>query len=174
MRKAPWLDERQERAWRALQFMQMRLEAALARQLADDSTLSYPDYLVLVALTDEIEGRLRPYELAEILGWEQSRVSHHVTRMTRRGLVEKQECDADRRGAYVAVTQTGRRELAAAAPGHARAVRHWFIDRVTPEQLDVIAEAAETVLTHLESGGVDDGSAVGVRRLPGDGRRVPR
>ena len=54
-----WLNEREERAWRALQFMQMRLEGELARQLAADSGLSYPDYLVLVALTDRPDGRMR-------------------------------------------------------------------------------------------------------------------
>jgi hypothetical protein len=47
-----WLTEREDRAWRSLQFMQLRLEGELARQLAADSGLSYPDYVVLVALTD--------------------------------------------------------------------------------------------------------------------------
>jgi len=51
-----WLNEREARAWRTLQYMQMRLEAELARQLSADSGLSYPDYLVLVALTDRPEG----------------------------------------------------------------------------------------------------------------------
>ena len=59
-----WLDPAEERAWRALQFMQMRLEGALARQLVADSGLSYPDYLVLVALTDRPDGRMRLFELA--------------------------------------------------------------------------------------------------------------
>ena len=58
-----WLNEREERAWRALQFMQMRLEGELARQLAADSGLSYPDYVVLVALTDQPDGRMRLFEL---------------------------------------------------------------------------------------------------------------
>ena len=80
-----WLNEREERAWRALQFMQMRLEGELARQLAADSGLSYPDYLVLVALTDRADGRLRPFELAGVLGWEKSRLSHHLSRMADRG-----------------------------------------------------------------------------------------
>jgi hypothetical protein len=75
-----WLTSREEGAWRALQFMQMRLEGALARQLASDSDLSYPDYLVLVALTDRPDGRMRLFELAEVLGWEKSRLSHHVAR----------------------------------------------------------------------------------------------
>ena len=85
-----WLDEREERAWRALQAMQLRLEAALARQLATESGLSYPDYLVLVALTDRADDRLRLFELGDALGWEKSRLSHHVGRMVERGLVTKE------------------------------------------------------------------------------------
>lgn len=145
-----WLDEREERAWRALQFMQMRLEAELARQLATDSGLSYPDYLVLVALTDRQDGRMRLFELGRELGWEKSRLSHHVARMADRGLVKKERCDSDRRGAFVAVTNKGRKEIESAAPGHVRAVRRLFIDRLTPDQLDLVASVAETVLAEVD------------------------
>jgi DNA-binding MarR family transcriptional regulator len=144
------LDEREERAWRALQFMQMRLEGQLARQLAVDAGLSYPDYLVLVALTDDSEGRLRLFELAGVLGWEKSRVSHQVRRMTGRGLVTKEKSESDRRGADVVITAHGRREIAAAAPGHAATVRRLFIDRLTGSQLDAIGDAAEAVLAGFD------------------------
>jgi DNA-binding MarR family transcriptional regulator len=145
-----WLDAREERAWRALQFMQMRLAAELARQLAADSGLSYQDYSVLVALTDRPDGRMRLFELARDLGWEKSRLSHHITRMAARGLVAKEKCAADRRGAFVVVTEQGREEIAAAAPGHVETVRRLFVDRLDPEQLDTIAAAAETVLDALD------------------------
>lgn len=126
--------------------MQLRLEGALAHQLAADSGLSYPDYLVLVALTDQPDGRLRLFELAATLGWEKSRLSHHVSRMTGRGLVRKEPCDDDRRGAFVVVTATGRTAIEAAAPGHAAAVRRLFLDPLTPKQLDAVRVAAEAVL----------------------------
>ncbi len=145
-----WLDPGEERAWRSLQFMQMRLEGELARQLAVDSGLSYPDYVVLVALTDRPDGRMRLFELAEVLGWEKSRLSHHVTRMATRGLVTKEKCDADRRGSFVVVTSPGRREIAAAAPGHVRAVRRLFVDRLTPAQLAAIGDAADIVLAAFD------------------------
>lgn len=141
-----WLDSREERAWRALQRMQLRLEGELARQLASDSTLSYPDYLVLVALTAQPDGRMRVLELGRMLGWEKSRLSHHVSRMVGRRLVKKEPCDADRRGAWVVVTKKGRNEIEAAAPGHVTTVRRLFVDRLTPDQLDAIADVAETVL----------------------------
>lgn len=145
-----WLTEREERAWRALQFMQLRLEGALARQLAAESGLSYPDYVVLVALTDRADGRLRLFELGEALGWEKSRLSHHVGRMADRGLVKKERCEDDRRGAFVVVTRRGRAAIAGAAPGHVAAVRRLFVDRLTPSQLDAIGDAAEAVLAAFD------------------------
>jgi DNA-binding MarR family transcriptional regulator len=151
MEAVRWLDEREERAWRALQFMQMRLEGELARQLAADSGLSYSDYVVLVALTDQPDGRMRLFELARDLGWEKSRLSHHIARMAQRGLVNKQKCDADGRGANVVVTKQGRKELEAAAPGHVKTVRRLFVDRLTAEQLDAVGAAAEAVLAGFDA-----------------------
>lgn len=160
-----WLDEREERAWRALQFMQMRLTAELARQLAAESGLSYQDYVVLVALTDRTDGRMRLFELARDLGWQRSRLSHHVTRMAERGLVTKKQCESDRRGAFVAVTENGRQELEVAAPGHVQAVRRLFVDQLTPRQLDAVGAAAETVLAALDE--LEDGQPAGSSKLQG-------
>lgn len=144
-----WLDEREARAWRGLQHMHAQLNARLARQLADDSDLSYPDYVVLVALTDQPEGRLRPFELGAVLGWEKSRLSHHVSRMVARGLVARERCPNDNRGSFVVVTRRGRSAIERAAPGHVEAVRRYVIDRLTPEQLEAMAEIAATVLDAL-------------------------
>lgn len=151
MEDVRWLSEAEERAWRALQLMQMRLEGELARQLAADSGLSYSDYVVLVALTDRADGRMRLFELAAVLGWEKSRLSHHVARMATRGLVQKERCDDDRRGAFVVLTKKGAKEIEAAAPGHVRTVRHLFVDRLTPGDLEVIATVAEKVLSDLDA-----------------------
>ena len=148
----PWLSPDEERAWRALQFMQLRLDGELSRQLARDGDLSYAEYVVLVALIDAPDGRLRLGELGRRLSWEQSRLSHQVARMQRRGLVEKEACASDRRGAVVVVTAAGRGEIARAAPGHAATVRRIFVDRLTPEQLAALGAAAEQVLAQWENG----------------------
>jgi DNA-binding MarR family transcriptional regulator len=151
MKTVRWLTEPQERAWRAVQFMQMQLEAELARRLAADSDLSYPDYLVLVELTDRADGRMRLFELGRELGWEKSRLSHHIARMAGRGLVKKEKCESDRRGAFVAVTRRGRKSIESAAPGHVDAVRRLFVDVLTPAQLAAVGDAAEAVLAALAS-----------------------
>ena len=155
MEDVRWLDEREHRAWRALQLMQMRLTARLAADLAATSDLSYPDYLVLVALTGSPGGRMRLFELAKVLGWEKSRVSHQIARMADRGLVGKEKCDVDRRGAFVVATPEGRKAIEAAAPHHVATVRRLFIDALTPDQLEAVAGSAEAVLEVLDS--EDDG-----------------
>jgi DNA-binding MarR family transcriptional regulator len=145
-----WLDPDEQRAWRAVQVMQARLNAALATQLAAETGLSLADYVVLVMLTDMPSGAARVHELARHLGWERSRVSHHVARMAERGLVRKERCASDRRGSYVVVTEAGRRALEAAAPGHVAAVRRFFVDVLTAEQLDALAEAAGQVVHAID------------------------
>lgn len=130
--------------------MHMRLTAELARQVAEDSALSYADYVVLVALTGEADGRMRALELAQSIGWEQSRLSHHAARMVERGLVKKERCDSDRRGAYIVVTAEGREQLADAAPGHVEAVRRLFIDKTSDDELEVLARVSERVLAGLD------------------------
>lgn len=150
MGDAEWLNAEEERVWRSLQFMTMHLDTALAQQLAADSNLSYPDYSVLVALTDSPDGRMRIFELGDVIGWEKSRLSHHLTRMEKRGLVAKEPCGTDRRGAFIVITDHGREELAHAAPGHVAKVRELFIDPLTPEQLSVLGEATAAVLDALK------------------------
>ncbi len=164
MTEVRWLDEHEQRAWRALQFMQLRLSGRLAADVAATSDLSYADYLVLVALSDQPDGRARLFELAEALGWEKSRLSHQVTRMTGRGLLRKDRCDGDRRGAFVVATETGRKAIEAAAPHHVAMVRRLFIDPLTPGELDAITSAAEKILAVLDAEAADGHHDGGRRR----------
>lgn len=162
-----WLDEREAAAWRGLQTMQTQLNATLARELAADSDLSYPDYMVLVALTDQPDGRRRPFELGHDLGWEKSRLSHHVSRMVARGLVVRDRCPGDQRGSFVVVTDNGRAAITAAAPGHVAAVRRYVVDRLAPAQLDALAEISASVLAALGEAGDEPARCDGAG---GDGR----
>src|SRR3712207_6070678 len=141
----PWLDERQQRLWRAWVALDTQLPAALHRQLQGDSGLSLPDFEVLVRLTEAPEGRARVTDLAYAAGWERSRLSHHIKRMEGRGLVQRQECCDDGRGAFVVLTRSGRDAIERAAPGHARTVRDLVFASLSEGQLDVVTGFAEGV-----------------------------
>jgi len=152
-----WLDGREERAWRGFVSLQQQVRRRIARELQRSSGLSEADYEVLVHLSEAPDGRMRPYQLGRVTQWEKSRLSHHLSRMAERGLVERQFCPTDSRGSFVALTQEGRSAIGAAAPLHVEDVRRWFIDVLTPEQLDALAEISETVLEHLAAEG-DEGA----------------
>jgi len=151
-----WLDQREERAWRGFVNLQQQVRRRLARELQRTVGMSEADYEVLVHLSEAPDGRLRPYQLGRITQWEKSRLSHHLRRMGERGLVERQYCPTDNRGSFVAITETGRAAIAAAAPQHVEDVRRLFIDVLSPEQLDAIADIADTVLERLDADEGDD------------------
>ena len=132
--------------------MHAEVSSALQRQLQRDTGLSSPDYEVLVYLSEAPGGRLRPFQLGDALQWEKSRLSHQLRRMQARGLVTREDCESDRRGAVVTITGAGRDAIRAAAPRHVREVRRAFLDALTPGQLDALTEIADAVLRHLVAG----------------------
>jgi DNA-binding MarR family transcriptional regulator len=147
----PWLTDRQQTVWRRWLALNSALTVALHRQLQEDSGLSLPDFEVLVQLTEVTGARVRITDLAAALGWERSRLSHHVRRMESRGLVDKEECLDDGRGAYVVLTREGRTAIRRAAPAHARTVRRLMFDALGDDELDVLAEVTDRALRRLEA-----------------------
>ncbi|WP_241672341.1 MarR family transcriptional regulator [Streptomyces sp. IB2014 016-6] len=146
-----WLTANEERAWRGLLRMNDVLVNRTGRSLHEEFGLSGADYTILAELTRVPGGQLRMLEFARTLGWEKSRLSHQLTRMAKRGLVERTECADDRRGAYVAVTREGREAITAAAPRHVDDVRRLFIDHLTPGQITLLAEISDPVLERIDA-----------------------
>jgi DNA-binding MarR family transcriptional regulator len=146
-----WLTEPEQRAWRGLLQMNSALDARLNRELQQMSGLSLTDYDVLVLLTEAPDGRRRVFEVAEDLQWEQSRLSHHLARMQRRGLVAREECTTDRRGAFVVLTDAGRDAIDKAAPGHVDTVRQLVFDGLSEEQVAMLESFVGRVLARLRS-----------------------
>ena len=150
MAKPRWLDDRQAHVWRAYLDMNQNLYAALENLLTRDSGLSGADYSVLVPLSEEPGGVLRARELGTQIGWDRSRLSHHITRMEKRGLVAREECAEDGRGLMVRLTPAGRRAIAGAAPEHAEAVHRYFFDLVSKKELEVLAAVFDRVGENLK------------------------
>lgn len=154
-----WLDTREARAWRGYQRMQTQLSARLDRHLVHDAGMSSADYAVLVGLSEAPEGRLRAFELGAELQWEKSRLSHQLRRMEQRGLVRREDCPSDARGLVVVLTAEGRRAIEETAPQHVDDVRRYFIDVLSPDQLEAMATIADAVLTRLDV--EDEGGTTG-------------
>jgi len=144
-----WLTAPQERAWRRYRRMRTLLDLQLARDLNKDSGLSETDYDVLSTLSEKPEGRWRAGDLAAQLLWSTSRLAHHVGRMEQRGLVARQPCPGDARGALISLTEQGRAALERAAPPHVASVRRHMIDLLTPGEIAALDTIAGKVITHL-------------------------
>src|SRR3974390_318956 len=87
-----WLSADEQRAWRTYVRMSSLLPAQLNPQPQRDSGLTPPEYEVLVQVSEAPQRRLRPFQICEALNWEQSRLSHQLTRMQQRGLLTREEC----------------------------------------------------------------------------------
>lgn len=148
-RKVRWLDDVEARAWMGYRRMKGLLDLQIARDLQADSGLSDSDYHVLSTLNDTRDTDWRLRELAVRLLWSPSRLAHHLTRMERRGLVDREPTPGDARGGSIAISKQGRRVIERAAPYHVRSVRRNFIGPLTREQLVALAEIADTVVPHL-------------------------
>ncbi|WP_062520407.1 MarR family winged helix-turn-helix transcriptional regulator [Demequina silvatica] len=132
--------------WRALALMGRRLVMGLEQRLQSAVGISVPDLDILMALDASPEGRLRAGELGEMLGWEKSRISHHVSRMESRALVRRVTCAEDHRGTWVEMGDQGRGALDAALPVFADHLKTSLVDVVPGEEAEAFGRVALRVL----------------------------
>ncbi|GLX93866.1 MarR family transcriptional regulator [Herbidospora sp. NEAU-GS84] len=137
------------RIWRDFIETTEALRAATAARLLSESGLSTGDYSVLLALSEAENGRLRSSELAATIGWERSRLSHHLGRMDRRGLIRRENCTEDNRGAEAVLTEEGAAAFHRATVPHLRAIRELFVDGLTPAQIRAAGDLAAALRDHL-------------------------
>jgi len=129
-----WLDDEEQRIWRAFLGAVRLLTAELDRELQRDADMPHAYYEILVALSEAPGRQLRMSELADLSQSSRSRLSHAVSRLEEAGWVERMACPTDKRGSLAALTDAGFAALEAAAPGHVEGVRRHLFDVLTPEQ----------------------------------------
>lgn len=135
--------------WRSLIDTTAELRRILGAEL-QESNLSPADYEVLLALSEADGRRLRSSDLASAIDWERSRLSHHLGRMERRGLIRRDDCATDSRGAEVSLTESGAAAFRRASAPHLRAIKKHFVDALTPEQLEALADVLQSLQRHLQ------------------------
>ena len=143
-----WLTDEEQQAWRAT----VQLSQLLLRQLDRDLTahgLNGRDYEILVELSEAPEHRMRMTDLADATSQSRSRLSHQITRMEKRGLVRRDDCEGDKRGTFAVLTKAGFEAIERVAPHHVEQVRRHYIDRLTPRQLEEIRSAFQPIVDYL-------------------------
>lgn len=146
-----WLSGDEQRSWRAWLSATILLHDRLSRDMQAEHGLTMADYEILVRLSEVDDRRMRMSELAEVTLSSRSRLSHQVDRMERAGLVERQSCEQDRRGAFAVLTDQGWDTLVAAAPDHVESVRRHLVDQLSAEEFAALGAACQRVADRLES-----------------------
>lgn len=159
-----WLDDSEIATWVRLAALVELLPGVLDSQLRRDSGLTHFEYFTLAMLSEAPERTMRMTALAASTNATLPRLSHVVSRLEKRGLVERQTCAEDRRATEVHLTDQGWDTVVAAAPGHVANVREHVIDALTPEQVRQLGEIAAAVLARLDPEGA----------MTAPYRRVPR
>ncbi len=146
-------DSDQRTAWRAYVRGSALLREALNRDIEAQSGMSLNEYEVLERLAEAPGGSVRMAALADGLVHSRSRLTHTVHRMESRGLVERRACEADGRGVYCVITPLGEETYDAAEPGHAASVQAYVLDRLTPDELDVLGRVMGRIAADLSGEG---------------------
>jgi len=141
------LDTRELRAWRGLLRVHAQLSKALDAQLLAEHGLPLTSYEVLMYLSDSDGGRMRMNELAASVLLSRSGLTRLVDRLEREGYLERCSCAHDARGAFAVLTQAGREKVDAARITHLAGVREHFLSNFSSDELDVLGEAWDRVLS---------------------------
>lgn len=148
-----WLDDSELQAWVRFVAVVELLPGALEQQLRRDSGISHFEYYVMAMLSEAPERTLRMTTLAARSNATLPRLSHVVSRLEARGLVERRPCPEDRRATNAVLTPAGWEAVVAAAPGHVENVRELVLDALTPEQVRQLDGIAAALLERLDPEG---------------------
>ena len=138
------LSPQELRVWHAFKVMGEEVLARVGRDLAVSAGLSGPEFGVLSRLASIGKGEMRQQDLARSMGWDKSRLSHQLTRMQERELVERRE--AEKRVVLVVLTKQGREKLEAARPIHAESVRRNLLGRLSAEQIATVVRVSNILI----------------------------
>lgn len=130
------LSPRELRVWHAFVVMGEEVLARVGRDILQETGISGSEFAVLSRLAAIGKGEMRQQALAEVMDWDKSRLSHQLTRMQEKGLIDRQRISGQ--AVLVAITKTGREKLELALPVRGESVRRHLLSRLTQEQIDMI------------------------------------
>lgn len=145
-----WLDDEQQRTWRAWLSVSELVPRVLDAQLQRDAGISHAAYVVLAMLSEAPHRSRRMSDLARRANQSQSRLSHTVSRLEERGWVRRRRSADDGRGNVAVLTDAGWDVVRTLAPGHVEAVRTAVFAPLTPEQTRALGDALLAVLERLD------------------------
>lgn len=140
-----WLSDTEQHVWRQYLAATRLVESEIDRQLQRDAGLPATYFEILVALSEAPDRTLRMSELADLVRFSRSRLSHAVAKMERSGWIQRRDCPSDKRGAFAVLTHAGFDILSHVAPSHVNQVRSLLFDALSEEQIEQLSEICATI-----------------------------
>jgi DNA-binding MarR family transcriptional regulator len=131
--------------WRAFLVAHARVSRRLDEELRAEHDLSFAEYDALLTIATAPGRRIRMRRLADQVLLSKSGVTRLIDRLVADGLVERDTCMTDARGAEAVLTAAGLERLRAASSTHLRGIADHFLDVLDPGQLAEIGRAMQTV-----------------------------
>ena len=132
-------------AWRALLRGQALVLEQVERDLAEAELPPLGWYDVLTELNKAPGGRLRIHELADAVVLSRSGLSRLLDRIEAAGLLRREPCKDDRRGAFATITPAGRRMLDKMWPLYERRLAEHFHPQLEPADAKALMTAMDAV-----------------------------
>ena len=114
--------------------------------------LAMTDFDVLLRLARSAGQRLRMTDLATQTALSTSGITRVVDRLEQRGLVVRESCASDRRGAFAVLTPAGRDVIGGVLAQHVSDIDRWFTGLLAPGQLDALLSALRVVRDQVRPG----------------------
>lgn len=146
----PGLTPHQLEAWVLMLALFETVPPAIEAQLKADAGINLFEYTVLAMLSEEPDRTVQMTRLADISFGSISRLSHAVTRLERRGWVDKQRGHGSRRHNTVSLTDEGYAALVAIAPAHVANARRLLAEPLTDAEIDAFARVARKLVGAAE------------------------
>jgi DNA-binding MarR family transcriptional regulator len=124
--------------WRAFVRAQAQVSRRLDEDLRTEHGMSLQEYVALLILAEAPERQLRMGRLADSLSLSKSGATRLIDRLVGDGLVCRESCSSDARGAEAKLTERGLDRLRTAAPTHLRGIRDYFLSALGGEDLETI------------------------------------
>ena len=138
--------------WRAFLQAHARVTRRLDEELRAEHDLSLAEYDALLTIADAPDRRIRMRQLADRVILSKSGVTRLIDRLVLDGLVQRDACLSDARGAEAVLTPAGLDRLRRASRTHLRGIDEHFISAVDEADLSVIQRSMRAV---AEGAGVD-------------------
>lgn len=151
-KKEELLSPREVELWHAIKVIGQMALSVVGLKIEAQTSLSGADFGVLSRLEDLGNGEMSQRGLSQSLGWEKSRLSHHLKRMEKRGLIKRYPASFST-GVSVMIEPAGKEAIALARPIHAAIVRKYVLQHVNADEKSALLKFAEQLQAESEKTG---------------------